>query len=114
MYFSDAWNTFDFIIVIGSFLDIIMANLTDGGGASISMLRLFRAMRLVKLLAKGNWFYFHNSLSVCPLGSHKQFNRTIYLESLNGSRIKIYLSWRMRGHWTVNYTSLKTLGTVNN
>jgi Ion transport protein len=30
-----------------------MANLADGGGASISMLRLFRAMRLVKLLAKG-------------------------------------------------------------
>jgi voltage-dependent calcium channel L type alpha-1D len=52
-YFADPWNTFDFVIVIGSFLDIGMANLADGGGASISMLRLFRAMRLVKLLAKG-------------------------------------------------------------
>ena len=53
-YFADPWNTFDFVIVIGSFLDIGMANLADGGGASISMLRLFRAMRLVKLLAKGD------------------------------------------------------------
>ena len=52
-YFADAWNTFDFVIVIGSFLDIAMANLMEGGGASISMLRLFRALRLVKLLAKG-------------------------------------------------------------
>ena len=43
-YFKDPWNTFDFVIVIGSFLDIIMANLGEGG-ASISMLRLFRAMR---------------------------------------------------------------------
>ena len=51
-YFKDPWNTFDFVIVIGSFLDIIMANLGQGG-ASVSMLRLFRAMRLVKLLAKG-------------------------------------------------------------
>lgn len=52
-YFADPWNTFDFVIVIGSFLDIAMANLLEGGGASISMLRLFRALRLVKLLAKG-------------------------------------------------------------
>ena len=41
-YFADAWNTFDFVIVIGSFMDIAMANLAEGGGASISMLRLFR------------------------------------------------------------------------
>ena len=41
-YFADPWNTFDFVIVIGSFMDIAMANLAEGGGASISMLRLFR------------------------------------------------------------------------
>jgi len=51
-YVKDPWNNFDFVIVIGSFLDIIMAQI-GAGGASISMLRLFRAMRLVKLLAKG-------------------------------------------------------------
>ena len=61
-YVKDPWNNFDFIIVIGSFLDIIMAQVSlplkinyfygaglqiGAGGASISMLRLFRAMRLV-------------------------------------------------------------------
>ena len=47
-YVKDPWNNFDFVIVIGSFLDIIMAQI-GAGGASISMLRLFRAMRLVDL-----------------------------------------------------------------
>ena len=45
-YFRDPWNTFDFVIVIGSFLDIAMANLSEGGaGLSINFFRLFRAMR---------------------------------------------------------------------
>ncbi|CAG7729654.1 unnamed protein product [Allacma fusca] len=56
MYFSDGWNTFDFIIVVGSFIDIA---LSDDGEAveeaeesfiSISFFRLFRVARLVKLL----------------------------------------------------------------
>ncbi|CAB4069624.1 CACNA1D [Lepeophtheirus salmonis] len=53
-YFCDPWNTFDCIIVIGSFIDIGMSSLGsgDGGGISINFFRLFRALRLVKLLSK--------------------------------------------------------------
>ncbi|XP_053684165.1 muscle calcium channel subunit alpha-1 isoform X3 [Sabethes cyaneus] len=59
-YFGDAWNVFDFIIVLGSFIDIVYSevNATKGmkGGSSIisiNFFRLFRVMRLVKLLARG-------------------------------------------------------------
>lgn len=66
-YFGDAWNVFDFIIVLGSFIDIvysevsaIQATLIGGATAhkgssiiSINFFRLFRVMRLVKLLSKG-------------------------------------------------------------
>ena len=44
-YFKDSWNKFDCVIVIGSFVDIAMTELSEGGGASIGFLRLFRAMR---------------------------------------------------------------------
>ncbi|KAF8789752.1 Voltage-dependent calcium channel type D like protein [Argiope bruennichi] len=76
-YFGDAWNVFDFIIVLGSFIDIIYGEVnyekhehrtshdefpTDGildeekpnsGIISINFFRLFRVMRLVKLLSRG-------------------------------------------------------------
>merc|ERR1712223_697361 len=54
-YFGDPWNSFDFIIVLGSLIDIAMAELNPGGsgGISINFFRLFRVMRLVKLLSKG-------------------------------------------------------------
>ncbi|XP_073814262.1 ca[2+]-channel protein alpha[[1]] subunit D isoform X3 [Musca autumnalis] len=71
-YFGDAWNTFDFIIVLGSFIDIVYSeiktkeqalatcdgqtcNRSKGGSTliSINFFRLFRVMRLVKLLSKG-------------------------------------------------------------
>uniref|UniRef100_A0A1Q3G4E2 Voltage-dependent L-type calcium channel subunit alpha n=2 Tax=Culex tarsalis TaxID=7177 RepID=A0A1Q3G4E2_CULTA len=59
-YFGDAWNVFDFIIVLGSFIDIVYSevNVSKGmkGGSSIisiNFFRLFRVMRLVKLLARG-------------------------------------------------------------
>lgn len=66
-YFGDAWNVFDFIIVLGSFIDIVYSevntmsskeSLTAGGKQtgsiiSINFFRLFRVMRLVKLLARG-------------------------------------------------------------
>ncbi|XP_059226806.1 muscle calcium channel subunit alpha-1 isoform X3 [Stomoxys calcitrans] len=71
-YFGDAWNTFDFIIVLGSFIDIVYSeikakeqalascdgqscNRNKGGSTmiSINFFRLFRVMRLVKLLSKG-------------------------------------------------------------
>ncbi|GFG39870.1 hypothetical protein Cfor_08850, partial [Coptotermes formosanus] len=53
-YFGDAWNVFDFIIVLGSFIDIIYSEVNPGSGMiSINFFRLFRVMRLVKLLSRG-------------------------------------------------------------
>lgn len=64
-YFGDAWNVFDFIIVLGSFIDIVYSevnqkNSASGSGVtkstsiiSINFFRLFRVMRLVKLLSRG-------------------------------------------------------------
>jgi voltage-dependent calcium channel L type alpha-1D len=66
-YFGDAWNVFDFIIVLGSFIDIIYSevnkmksDLMDSDAPtksssiiSINFFRLFRVMRLVKLLSRG-------------------------------------------------------------
>ncbi|KAL1020984.1 hypothetical protein UPYG_G00007260 [Umbra pygmaea] len=78
-YFIDAWNSFDALIVVGSVLDILVSELSGGGeeeaveataktvvvagapaGAkkesgkvSITFFRLFRVLRLVKLLSKG-------------------------------------------------------------
>ncbi|CAD5219442.1 unnamed protein product [Bursaphelenchus okinawaensis] len=53
-YFGDRWNAFDFVIVLGSFIDIIYGKLSPGSNIiSINFFRLFRVMRLVKLLARG-------------------------------------------------------------
>ncbi|RWS32009.1 muscle calcium channel subunit alpha-1-like protein [Leptotrombidium deliense] len=60
-YFGDPWNCVDCIIVFGSFLDIGIQKLGPrkeasggkGSGFNITFFRLFRAMRLVKLLARG-------------------------------------------------------------
>ncbi|ROI69443.1 Voltage-dependent L-type calcium channel subunit alpha-1D [Anabarilius grahami] len=56
-YFIDAWNSFDALIVVGSLVDIMIAEFSgkDGENAkvSITFFRLFRVMRLVKLLSKG-------------------------------------------------------------
>merc|ERR1719264_1957782 len=53
-YFGDAWNSFDFVIVLGSLIDIAMSEINPGGDMiSINFFRLFRVMRLVKLLSKG-------------------------------------------------------------
>uniref|UniRef100_A0A182IP03 Voltage-dependent L-type calcium channel subunit alpha n=1 Tax=Anopheles atroparvus TaxID=41427 RepID=A0A182IP03_ANOAO len=59
-YFGDAWNVFDFIIVLGSFIDIVYSEVTTSSGTkgastiiSINFFRLFRVMRLIKLLARG-------------------------------------------------------------
>uniref|UniRef100_A0A672VFR3 Voltage-dependent L-type calcium channel subunit alpha n=1 Tax=Strigops habroptila TaxID=2489341 RepID=A0A672VFR3_STRHB len=62
-YFSDPWNVFDFLIVIGSIIDVILSETnqwqTDESGReensriSITFFRLFRVMRLVKLLSRG-------------------------------------------------------------
>ncbi|XP_054000294.1 muscle calcium channel subunit alpha-1 isoform X5 [Hylaeus anthracinus] len=53
-YFGDAWNVFDFIIVLGSFIDIVYSEVNPGYAIiSINFFRLFRVMRLVKLLSRG-------------------------------------------------------------
>ncbi|RZC33742.1 muscle calcium channel subunit alpha-1-like, partial [Asbolus verrucosus] len=54
-YFGDAWNVFDFVIVLGSFVDIVYQDVNPGSKFQISsnFFRLFRVMRLVKLLSKG-------------------------------------------------------------
>uniref|UniRef100_A0A8C9F2G7 Voltage-dependent L-type calcium channel subunit alpha n=1 Tax=Pavo cristatus TaxID=9049 RepID=A0A8C9F2G7_PAVCR len=74
-YFGDPWNVFDFLIVIGSIIDVILSEVDTvlassgglyclGGGCdsidpddnsrvSITFFRLFRVMRLVKLLSRG-------------------------------------------------------------
>lgn len=53
-YFGDRWNAFDFVIVLGSFIDITYGKLSPGSNIiSINFFRLFRVMRLVKLLARG-------------------------------------------------------------
>uniref|UniRef100_A0A8C3Y8K9 Voltage-dependent L-type calcium channel subunit alpha n=1 Tax=Catharus ustulatus TaxID=91951 RepID=A0A8C3Y8K9_CATUS len=54
-YFSDPWNVFDFLIVIGSIIDVILSetNVKENSRISITFFRLFRVMRLVKLLSRG-------------------------------------------------------------
>ncbi|XP_065351464.1 muscle calcium channel subunit alpha-1 isoform X1 [Cloeon dipterum] len=60
-YFGDAWNVFDFIIVLGSFIDIVYSEVNTPTKMqkpgtniiSINFFRLFRVMRLVKLLSRG-------------------------------------------------------------
>uniref|UniRef100_A0A8C5C6R8 Voltage-dependent L-type calcium channel subunit alpha n=1 Tax=Gadus morhua TaxID=8049 RepID=A0A8C5C6R8_GADMO len=61
-YFADAWNTFDALIVVGSVVDIAITeinvtaqleNTLDSARISITFFRLFRVMRLVKLLSRG-------------------------------------------------------------
>ncbi|MEQ2183975.1 hypothetical protein GOODEAATRI_003372, partial [Goodea atripinnis] len=51
-YFGDPWNVFDFIIVIGSVVDVILSEVdaSENATVSITFFRLFRVMRLVKLL----------------------------------------------------------------
>ncbi|XP_060913471.1 voltage-dependent L-type calcium channel subunit alpha-1D [Labrus mixtus] len=67
-YVGDAWNVFDALVVIGSVVDIILSQLAalpvvkvkvepvnteDSARISITFFRLFRVMRLVKLLSRG-------------------------------------------------------------
>uniref|UniRef100_A0A3B3T7U0 Voltage-dependent L-type calcium channel subunit alpha n=1 Tax=Paramormyrops kingsleyae TaxID=1676925 RepID=A0A3B3T7U0_9TELE len=51
-YFGDPWNVFDFLLVVGSIVDVILSEIDDAENMSVSItfFRLFRVMRLVKLL----------------------------------------------------------------
>ncbi|XP_034170075.2 calcium channel, voltage-dependent, L type, alpha 1D subunit, a isoform X12 [Pangasianodon hypophthalmus] len=55
-YVEDPWNTFDALVVIGSIVDIALTeadNAEESSRISITFFRLFRVMRLVKLLNRG-------------------------------------------------------------
>uniref|UniRef100_A0A8C7KWI4 Voltage-dependent L-type calcium channel subunit alpha n=1 Tax=Oncorhynchus kisutch TaxID=8019 RepID=A0A8C7KWI4_ONCKI len=62
-YFGDAWNVFDALVVIGSVINVssstsclslsLSQNTEDSARISITFFRLFRVMRLVKLLSRG-------------------------------------------------------------
>jgi len=47
-YFANRWNVFDFVIVLGSVIDVIGE--AAGAGEAISVLRIFRALRIIKLI----------------------------------------------------------------
>ncbi|XP_052895577.1 muscle calcium channel subunit alpha-1-like [Anopheles moucheti] len=83
-YFGDAWNVFDFIIVLGSFIDIVYSEVTTSSGTkgastiiSINFFRLFRVMRLIKLLARGEgirtllWTFINPHLNILPFHSRQ-------------------------------------------
>ncbi|RUS83605.1 hypothetical protein EGW08_008624 [Elysia chlorotica] len=53
-YFGDPWNILDFVIVLGSYIDIIYAEVNPGKlFIRVNFFRLFRVMRLIKLLSRG-------------------------------------------------------------
>ncbi|XP_039270704.2 voltage-dependent L-type calcium channel subunit alpha-1D-like isoform X2 [Styela clava] len=54
-YLTDPWNVFDALIVIGSLVDIVFSEFHVGSekSFSINFFRLFRVLRLVKLLSRG-------------------------------------------------------------
>ncbi|XP_029108659.1 voltage-dependent N-type calcium channel subunit alpha-1B-like [Scleropages formosus] len=53
-YLKDSWNVFDFVTVLGSITDILVTEIkTTDKQINLSVLRLFRAARLIKLLRQG-------------------------------------------------------------
>jgi hypothetical protein len=55
VYFSDGWNIFDTIIIMGSFVSIfISANTSLEIKGVITILRSFRILRLLRLIKRGN------------------------------------------------------------
>jgi hypothetical protein len=54
-YFMDNWNVFDFVIVIGSIVGIILERFTDiKVGASTTVIRAFKIGRMFKLVRRFN------------------------------------------------------------
>jgi hypothetical protein len=55
VYFSDGWNIFDTVIILGSVLSIfISANTSLEIRGVITILRSFRILRLLRLIKRGN------------------------------------------------------------
>jgi hypothetical protein len=54
VYFSEGWNIFDFVIILGSFVSIfISANTSLEIRGAITILRSFRILRLLRLIKRG-------------------------------------------------------------
>ena len=52
-YFNNGWNVFDFIIVIGTFIGILLSNVTDVSvGPSTTVIRSFRIGRVFRLVKR--------------------------------------------------------------
>ena len=68
-YFRDSWNKFDFIVVLGTNIGILIKLLTGGGvGAVASIVRMFRIGRLVRLInsAKSIRMLFNTLITSIP------------------------------------------------
>ena len=53
-YFKDGWNIFDFVIIIGSFVGIFVSSSSSLGiKGTITILRSFRILRLLRLIKRG-------------------------------------------------------------
>lgn len=54
VYFSEGWNIFDLIIIVGSFISIfVSANTPLEIRGAITVLRSFRILRLLRLIKRG-------------------------------------------------------------
>merc|ERR1719231_898748 len=50
LYFGDAWNQFDFFLVMASLMDVLMdLGIVPDGGAIISVIRVFRIFRVMRM-----------------------------------------------------------------
>jgi voltage-dependent calcium channel L type alpha-1D len=53
LYFKIGWNIFDFVIIIGTYLQILLLNMFNTSfGAHITVLRVFRIGRVLRLVRK--------------------------------------------------------------
>ena len=52
-YFRDTWNCFDFLIAFGSLISIIISLSSSVEINSVTLLRAFRILRLLRLLKRG-------------------------------------------------------------
>jgi hypothetical protein len=68
-YFSDGWNVFDFVIVVGTFISIILTNYTSIDiGSQTTVVRAFRIGRVFRLVkkAKSLKMIFHTFMITIP------------------------------------------------
>lgn len=76
-YFNDSWNMLDFIIVVGSLVDIGLA----GKGVSVSFLRLFRVARFVHAACTFCSYLWHRLLKIISKGQNMKRLLWTFLQS---------------------------------